>query len=85
MRLFEDPVYFVVVAGAGVDHDMLVSVEEHEGHLIVEFIHGVEVRYSRDVDNVEGHKVAEFVGNLHDDFVHDHTGRIPIVAPADDY
>lgn len=85
MRLFEDPINFVVVAGAGVYHDMFVSVEEHEGHLIVEFIHGVEVRYSRDVDNVEGHKIAEFVGSFHDDFVHDHTGRIPIVAPADDY
>ena len=84
MWFFEYPVDFVVVAGACVDHDVFVSVEEHEGHLIVEFVHGVEVWDFGDVDYVEGDEVAEFVGYFHDDFVHLHAFGVPVVAEADD-
>ena len=33
--LFEHPVDFIIVASAGIDHDMFVSVKEHESHFIV--------------------------------------------------
>lgn len=63
---------------------MLVPIEEHKGHFIVKFIHGVEVWHFRNVDNIEGNEIAEFVGNFHDDFVHYHTGRVPVMAPSND-
>lgn len=33
--LFQHPVDFIIVARARIDHDMLVSVEEHESHFVV--------------------------------------------------
>lgn len=79
MGFFEYPGDFVVVAGAGVDHDVFVAVEEHEGEGVVEFVHGVEVGHLGDVHHVEGHEFAEFVGRLHDDLVHLHAGGVPVV------
>lgn len=85
LRLFEDPVDLIIVAGAGVDHDVLVAIEEHQSHLVVELVHGVEIRYFSNIHDIKGDEVAELIGYLHDDFVHNHAGRVPVVTPPDHY
>lgn len=85
LGFLEDPVDFVIVAGAGIDHDVFVAVEEHESHLVVELVHGVEVGDFGDIYHVEGDEVAEFVCHFHDDLVHDHAGGVPVVPPTDHY
>ena len=84
LRFFENPVDLIIISCAGIDHDVFVSVEEHECHLIIELIHGVEIGYLGDIGDIESDKVAQFVGHFSDDLVHDHTRRVPIVPESND-
>lgn len=84
LGLFEDPVDLIVVACTCVDHYMFVPVEKHEGHLVVQFVHGVEIWYFGDVNYIESNEFAEFIGHLHDDFIHYHAVGVPVVTKTND-
>lgn len=58
LRLFEDPGDLIIVSSARIDHDMFVSVEEHESKWIKELVHLVEVWYFCDVHHVEYDEIA---------------------------
>jgi hypothetical protein len=85
LRFFEYPVDFIVVSGAGVDHDMFVAIEEHEGHFIIEFVHCVKIWYPGDIHDIESNEIAEFISDLHHYFIDDHAGRVPVMPETDDY
>jgi hypothetical protein len=53
LLVLHGPVDLVVVAGAQIDHDVLVAEEEHDGAGIVELVHLVEVRHLGDVHQVD--------------------------------
>ena len=51
----------VVVAGAQVDHDVLVAEEKHDRHWVVQLVHRVKVGHGRDVDQIDDGKVFDGV------------------------
>ncbi len=53
LLVLHGPVDLVVVAGAQIDHDVLVAEEEHDGAGIVELVHLIEVRHLCDVHQVD--------------------------------
>ena len=55
------PSCLVVVAGAQVDHDVLVAEEKHDRHWVVQLVHRVKVGHGRDVDQIDDGKVFDGV------------------------
>ena len=43
LLVLHGPVYFVVVTGAQIDHDVLVAKEEHNRAGVIQLVHFVEV------------------------------------------
>lgn len=60
--VLERPVDLVVVTGAQIDHDVLVSEEEHHRARIVELVHLVEVRHFGDVHQIDHREVVHLFG-----------------------
>ena len=50
LGVFERPIDFIVVSRAQIDHDVLISVEKHNGTWVVKLVHFVEVGHLRNVD-----------------------------------
>lgn len=84
LLVLQHPLDLVVVAGAQVDHHVLVAEEEHERARVVELVHLVEVGHLVDVAQVYDGKVAHLVGDLVQHLVLPHAVRVPVSAEADD-
>lgn len=54
LLVVEGPGDLVVVTGAEIDHDVLVSEEEHHGAGVVQLVHVVEVGHLRFRERAEG-------------------------------
>ena len=70
LLILESPVDLVVVAGAQIDHDVLVPEEEHNRRRIVQLVHGVEVRYFCDVNQIYHCKVLYRLCHRSQNLVH---------------
>lgn len=57
LLVLQGPVDLVVVASAQINHDVLVSEEEHHCARVVQLVHLVEVRHLRDVHQVQSSKI----------------------------
>lgn len=44
LLVVHSPVDLVIVASTQINHDVLVTEEEHDGARIVQLVHGVEIR-----------------------------------------
>lgn len=77
------PVDLIVVTRSQVDHDMFISVEEHECTIIVQFVHLVEIRNFRDVDQIENGKILDLFRDSIECLVHSHTFFIMVMAETD--
>mmetsp|Transcript_43079 Transcript_43079/g.97981 ORF Transcript_43079/g.97981 Transcript_43079/m.97981 type:complete len:208 (+) Transcript_43079:118-741(+) len=84
LLVLQRPVDLVVVTRPKIDHDVLVSEEEHDGGGVVKLVHGVEVRHLRDIHKVNDGKVLDLVGDVEKALVELHAIRVPIVPEADD-
>jgi hypothetical protein len=62
---------------------VLVAEEEHDGHRIVELVHGLEVRYFVQVAEVDRRELLDFVGDLVQDLVLGHAEWVAVAAEAD--
>ena len=80
LRVLEGPVDLVIISGAQIDHDVLVSVEEHDGAGVVEFVHLVEVGHLCDVYEIGRGKVLHTVGYLIHQLIHLHACGVPVVT-----
>jgi hypothetical protein len=78
----ESPVDFVVIAGAEIDHDVLVAVEEHDGGLVVEFVHFVEIGHLGNVDEINHSHIGDLLRHRVKRLVLFHAFGIPVVAKA---
>jgi hypothetical protein len=77
------PVDLVVIAGRQVHHDVAVAEEEHDGALVIELVHGVEVGNLRDIHEIRHGEVLHIVGHFKQGFIHLHAGGVPIVTKPD--
>ncbi len=80
--VFEDPVEFVVVAGAKITHHVFVAEEEHKGNGVVEFVHLLEVGDLIEVADVDNSKVLDALGDFVEHFILAHAVGIPVAAEA---
>jgi len=78
------PINLIVVTSAQVDHDVLVTIEEHHGARVIQLVHLVEVWYFSDVAEVDDGKVLHFLGDRVEGLVHHHALGVPVVPKADD-
>lgn len=76
------PVYLVVITSSEINHDMFVTIEEHDGARIVQLVHLVEVRDLGDIYEVDDCEVLHFLCNRVEGLVHRHTLMVPVVAKA---
>ncbi len=83
--LFKNPIDFIVVARPAVDHHVSVSVEEHQGHGVIQLVHCVEIWHFTYIDHIKYDELAQFKCHLIHDFVHDHALWVPIVTKANDH
>lgn len=58
LGLTENPSDFIIVSCSCIDHDVFVSVKEHKGHFIVQFVHGIEIWNFGDIDYIESYEFA---------------------------
>lgn len=63
---------------------MFVAEEEHHRAGVVQFVHFIEVRYFRNIDQIDDCKILYFLGNAVHDLVHFHARGIPIVSETND-
>ena len=68
----QGPVDLVVVTRPKIDHDVLVSEEEHDSARIVQLVHSIEIRHLRDVHQVYDTEVFNLIGNVEQRLVHFH-------------
>ena len=61
LLVLQDPVQFVVVAGAKVAHHVLIPEEEHKGHWVVQLVHLFEVGYLIKVANIDDGKILDTI------------------------
>jgi hypothetical protein len=66
-------------------YHVLVPEEEHEGHIVVQFIHLVKIFHLFQITNVNDSEVLDAVCDAIEDFVLPHTVRVPVFAEANDY
>ena len=66
-------------------YHVLVPEEEHEGHIVVQFIHLVKIFHLFQITNVNDSEVLDAVCDAIEDFVLAHTVRVPVFAEANDY
>ena len=85
LLVLQHPLDLVVVARAQVDHHVLVSEEEHEGALVVELVHLVEVGHLIDVAEVDDGEVLHLIGDAIEHLVLAHAVGAPVSAEPDDY
>ena len=64
LLVFHGPIYLVVITSAEIDHDVLVSIEEHDRAWVVELVHLVEIGHFGDVDKIDSGKVFHLLCNL---------------------
>lgn len=83
LLVVDNEVLFIVVARPEVHHDMLVPIEKHDRHRVVEFVHLVEVLDLFDVADVDDRKVLDAVGDLVEDLILQHAVFIMVLAEAD--
>ena len=83
LLVLEDPVEFVVVAGAEVTHHVFVAKEEHESDRVVEFVHLLEVGDLVEVTNVDDSEVLDPIGDLVENFILSHAIWIPVTTKTD--
>ena len=57
LLILQHPVQFVIVSGSEIAHHVLVAVEEHDRHPVVELVHLVEVRDLVHVAKVDDREV----------------------------
>ena len=57
------PVDLVVVTGSQIDHNVLVSEEEHHRAWVVQLVHLVEVWYLGNINQVKASEVAAFLSD----------------------
>ncbi|RBQ85615.1 hypothetical protein VDGD_20821 [Verticillium dahliae] len=84
LLVLENPVELVVVAGAKVDHHVLVAEEEHDGAGVVELVELIEVGDLVNVADVADGEVLNAVLDAVEDLVLAHAGGVPVAAEADD-
>lgn len=58
--------------------------KEHDGTWIVQFVHGVEVRDTVDIADVDDGKILDFLSDLVENLILSHTIRIEIATKAND-
>ena len=78
------PVDLVVVPRSEIDHDVLVTIEEHRRARVVQLVHLVKVRHFGDVDKEYNGEVFDLLGDLVQRLVHDHARGVPVVTEAYD-
>jgi len=81
--IFQSPCHLVVVSSAEVDHDVSVSKKEHHCHLVVQFVHCIEVWYLDNIDYIKNRKVLHHFSCFYKNLIHLHTQRVCIVTEAD--
>jgi hypothetical protein len=81
--VLEHPVQLIVITRPKIAHHMLVTEEEHDGHRIVQFVHGLKVRHLVQVAQVDGRKVLDAVGDFVQDLVLRHAVGVAVAAEAD--
>ena len=84
LLVFHGPVNFVVVTRSQINHDVLVTVEEHYSAWIIQLVHFVEVRHQGIIHKINNGKVLDFLRTSVKRFIHDHACGVPVVAEADD-
>ena len=67
--IFDHKVLFIVIARAKVHHNVLVPVEEHNRHRIIDLIHLVEVLHLVDIAYVDHREVLDPVSDFVEDLV----------------
>lgn len=80
----EHKIELVVIACSKITHHMFVSVKEHDGHGVIEFIHRVEIWHLIYVNKVADCKVFHFFGDAVENFVHQHAIRVCFSAESND-
>ncbi|KAH3660218.1 hypothetical protein OGAPHI_007423 [Ogataea philodendri] len=76
-------VELVVVACAKVAHHVLVAVEEHHRHRVVQLVHLVEVGNLVDVAQIDNGKLADLGRNPVQQLVHQHAVAVGVAAKPD--
>lgn len=66
-----------------VNHDVLVSVEEHDGARVVQLVHRVEVGHLCRVDEVDDAVVLDELRNRVQHLVHLHADGVVVVPEPD--
>ncbi len=82
LLVLHGPVDLVVIAGAQIDHDVLVPEEEHDRAGVVQLVHLVEVGHLSDVHKINDSEVLHLFGYGKEGLVHLHASRVPVVAEA---
>lgn len=57
LLVLQHPVELVIVSRSEIAHHVFIAEEEHDGHGVVEFVHGVEVGHLVDVAEVDDGEV----------------------------
>ena len=82
LHILHCPVNLIVVTRSQINHNVLISVEEHTSAWIIQFIHFIEVRHVWYVHQVDNGKVFHLLRTLVKGFVHHHAGWVPVVTES---
>lgn len=63
LLVFNRPIYFVVISGAQINHNVLVSEEKHHCAWVVEFVHFVKIWHPCDINQIKHRKISTLFGD----------------------
>ena len=70
LLVLESPVNLVVISSAKINHNVLISEEEHDCGWVIELVHSVEIRHLSDVHKIDNSKVFDRLSNRSQHFIH---------------
>lgn len=84
LLVLNDKILLIVVSRSKVNHDVLIPVEEHNRHGVVDLVHLVEVLDLIDVADIDHGEVLDAVGDFVEDFILEHAVWVVVTAEADE-